>query len=195
MSRLAALALCLAAAASPLVALAHDSAHAGRLSTIGPAPGFALTAQDGRRVALADLRGKAVAVAFIYTSCGDVCPLLTEKMAQVQGELGQDFGRGVAFVSITVDPARDTPEALRQYAAGHGADVAGWSFLTGSEAAVRAVARGYGVVVAKGAGGAPDHTLLTTLVDKRGLMRVQYLGARFDPEEFRRDLLSLVSEP
>lgn len=187
------LGMALAAGATPAGAAAATKAPP--LPMIGPAPDFTLTAQDGRRVALADLRGKAVAVAFIYTSCSDVCPLLTEKMAQVQGELGQDFGRGVAFVSITVDPARDTPEALRQYAAGHGADVAGWSFLTGSEAAVRAVARGYGVVVAKGAGGAPDHTLLTTLVDKRGLMRVQYLGARFDPEEFRRDLLSLVSEP
>ena len=59
---------------------------------------------------------------FIYTSCPDVCPLLTEKMAQVQDELGPDFGPRVAFVSITVDPEHDTPEVLKDYAESHGAD-------------------------------------------------------------------------
>ena len=58
---------------------------------IGPAPPFALTSQDGKPVALAALRGKVVAVTFIYTGCPDICPLLTEKMAQVQDELGDEF--------------------------------------------------------------------------------------------------------
>jgi protein SCO1/2 len=47
---------------------------------------------------------------FIYTECPDICPLLTQKMAQVQDELGADFGKKIAFVSITLDPAHDTPE-------------------------------------------------------------------------------------
>ena len=59
---------------------------------IGPAPPFALTSQDGKPVTLAELRGKVVAVTFIYTGCPDICPLLTEKMAQVQDELGANFG-------------------------------------------------------------------------------------------------------
>ena len=57
------------------------------------------------------------------------------------------------------------------------------------------VAHRYGVAVARQAEGAIDHTLLTTLIDRQGTMRVQYLGYRFDEEEFRRDLLSLVDEP
>ena len=57
------------------------------------------------------------------------------------------------------------------------------------------MARRYGAAVAKPADGQVDHTLLTTLVDRDGAMRVQYLGYRFDPEEFRRDLLSLLDEP
>ena len=75
------------------------------------------------------------------------------------------------------------------------ADLAGWSFLTGEPAAVHEVAQRYGVAVAKQADGAIDHTLLTTLIDRQGIMRVQYLGYRFDEEEFRHDLESLVNEP
>ena len=190
MKRRAALGLCLATLASPALAAAEE-----RLPEIGPAPDFALTSQDGARVALHDLRGKVVAVTFVYTSCPDICPVLTELMAGVQDALGADFGTRIAFVSITVDPARDTPEVLKAYAQGVGANPAGWSFLTGEVAAVRAVARRYGVVVLDAPGGGIDHTLLTSLVDRRGVLRVQYLGSRFDPEEFRRDLLALANEP
>ena len=161
---------------------------------IGPAPTFALTSQDGKQVALADLRGKVVAVAFIYTGCPDVCPLLTDKMVRVQDELGADFGAKVAFVSISLDPEHDTPAVLKDYAQAWGAKPGGWLFLTGSVAAVRDVTRRYGVFFQKKEDGSVDHTQLTSLIDAKGEMRVQYLGARFDPEEFRHDLLSLVGE-
>jgi protein SCO1/2 len=187
------LSLWLAAAASP--ALAHEAGHEARLPTIGKAPDFALVDQDGASITLGDFRGKVLAVAFIYTWCPDVCPLLTDKMAEVQDALGEEFGKEIAFVSITVDPERDTPEVLKEYAEAYGAQPEGWSFLTGTPAAIGAVARGFGVAVARGAGGDPDHTLLTSLVDRQGMIRLQYLGYRFDPEEFRRDLLSLLAEP
>jgi protein SCO1/2 len=121
--------------------------------------------------------------------------MLTDKMARVQDELGKDFGTKVAFVSITIDPERDTTAVLKDYAAAFDANLGGWSFLTGDPATVLEVARRYGVAVAKAADGGVDHTLLTTLVDRQGAMRVQYIGYRFDPEEFRHDLLDLVTEP
>ncbi len=161
---------------------------------IGPAPPFALTAQDGRQVALADLRGKVVALAFIYTACPDICPLLTDKMARVQDELGAAFGAKVAFVSITLDPEHDTPAVLKDYAQAWGAKPGAWLFLTGSAAAVGDVTRRYGVFFRKNEDGSVDHTQLTSLIDAKGDIRVQYLGARFDPEEFRHDLMSLVAE-
>jgi protein SCO1/2 len=179
-------------------ALAHEAKHEQpeeRLPTIGAAPEFALTSQDGKEVRLEDLRGKVIAVSFMYTSCPDVCPMLNDKLARVQDELGEDFGLKVAFISITVDPERDTPAVLKEYAEALGANLAGWSFLTGEPAAVLEVAHRYGVAVAPAADGGVDHTLLTTLIDRHGTMRVQYLGYRFDPEEFRRDLLALVHEP
>jgi protein SCO1 len=192
--------LALALAAWPRAGLPHDiSQHselsaAQRLPVIGLAPDFALTSQDGERVMLADYGGKVVAVAFIFTTCPAVCPMLTASMAAVQEKLGADFGTRIAFVSITVDPERDTPEALKDYAEMFGADLNGWAFLTGDPATVADIGRRYGIFAAKSTGGSVDHTLLTSLVDKDGNLRVQYIGARFDLEELRRDLLSLMGE-
>ena len=164
------------------------------LPTIGRAPGFTLTTQNGARLALHDLRGKVVVVTFIYASCADTCPMLTAKMAALQQRLGADFGRRVMFASITVDPERDTPGALKHYADAHGADLRGWAFLTGAPAEIQEVAKRYGVYYKKSARGDVDHTFLTSLVDSRGMLRVQYLGVRFDPDEMLRDLQSLVRE-
>lgn len=186
--------LVLALLAWPGPGLAHKAGHDERLPVIGPAPGFTLTSQDGQPVSLGDFRGKVVAVTFVFASCTDTCPLLTDKMARVQDGLGPLFGKKIVFVSITVDPERDTPEVLKQYARNFGADPAGWFFLTGEPAAIRAVERGYGVFAAKTPEGDVDHTFLTSLIDSQGDLRVQYLGVRFDQVEFRSDLLGLVGE-
>jgi protein SCO1/2 len=171
--------------------------HAGEgqaLPRIGPAPAFTLITQEGTRLSLENLRGKIVALTFIYTSCADTCPLLTAKMAGLQARLGTDFGARVFFVSVTVDPERDTPEVLKRYAQAHGANPAGWAFLTGTPAQIRQVARHYGIYSKKLPRGDVDHTFLTSLIDHSGTLRVQYLGVRFDPEELLRDLQSLVRE-
>jgi protein SCO1/2 len=189
-----ALLMLLAAVATPTGAVGQKPGEHARLSEIGPAPDFALTTQDGARLALRDLRGKVVAITFIYASCADTCPLLTAKMATLQARLGPDFGSKVFFVSISLDPERDTPEVLRHYAQGHCADPAGWAFVTGTPAEIRAVARRYGIYYEKRPHGDVDHTFLTSLVDAQGILRVQYMGVRFDPEELFRDLQALVRE-
>lgn len=177
---------------------AHAWGHAakgqGRLPTVGAAPGFALTDQAGGRVALADLRGKVLAVTFIYTTCADSCPLLTAKMAVVQRKLGADFGARVRFVSITVEPEIDTPAVLKAYADKFGADARGWSFLTGTSEEIQEIVRGYGAFARRVTPGDVDHIFLTSLIDRKGVLRVQYLGYRFDPAEFLRDLRALLRE-
>lgn len=181
------------ALAALLGALA-GGAPAGTLPDLGPAAPFRLTTQDGAELALADLRGKVVLLAFIYASCQDVCLTETAKMVLVQNRLGEDFARRVHFLSVTVDPEQDSGEVLRQHARRFGARLEGWSFLTGTPAAVRQVARDYGVAYRKTGPGEVEHNTLASIIDGRGHLRVQYLGAEFDPEELRADLLGLVRE-
>ena len=194
----AALVLTLLVLATLMLLLPRDGPHyvsqEQQLPKIAPAPGFMLTSQDGAQISLADLRGKVVAVTFIFTLCTATCPVLTPMMSLVQGQLGPDFGNKIVFASITVDPERDTPEMLKLYAQMYGADVVGWSFLTGPPPVIQDLTRRYGVFASKHANGDIEHSFLTSIVDQRGILRVQYLGVRFDPEEFRRDLLSLLRE-
>jgi protein SCO1/2 len=78
----------------PALAVAHEAKHEQheeRLPTIGAPSDFALISQDGAEVTLAALRGKVVALAFIYASCPDVCPMLTDKLARVQDRAGVGF--------------------------------------------------------------------------------------------------------
>ena len=190
--------LTVVALAAVLIGLPGDSSRSGSeassLPRIAPAPPFKLISQDRAAMALADYRGKVLAVTFILTLCTSTCPVLTPMMVTVQDRLGHDFGSKISFVSITVDPERDTPEDLKMYAQAYGANLAGWTFLTGEPEAIRDVTRRYGVFAGKAETGNVDHTFLTSIIDRRGILRVQYLGVRFDPEEFRRDLLSLANE-
>jgi protein SCO1/2 len=170
------------------------SARPASLPTIGEAPTFSLTDQTARKLSLADLRGKVLAVSFVFTTCSDTCPVVTAKLAEIRRRLGADFGRRVHFASISVDPLTDTPERLRAYAAKFGADGPGWSFLTGKPADVDDVVRGFGAYARRVNQGAVDHLNLTSLVDRKGQLRVQYLGYRFEVGEMLTDLRTLLDE-
>lgn len=184
-------ALQLAASAAAWAQPAKDDK---RLPLIGPAPAFALDSARGPRVALADLRGKVMALTFVFTTCTDSCPILTAKMAEIGRSLGSDFGSKVAFVAISVDPLNDTPARLRDYATAHRADGPGWYFLTGAPRDIEAVVRRYGAYAKTTGSGSVDHLFLTSLIDRAGMLRVQYLGTRFDPREMQRDLELLLRE-
>jgi protein SCO1/2 len=173
---------------------AHQPKADARLSKIGPAPDIELTDQNGKPFSLAKQRGKVTVVTFIYASCADTCPLLTAKMVGMRTKLGKDFGSRVEFVSVTVDPERDSAEVLHRYAEAQSANVAGWFFLTGSPAQIGDVTRRYGIFVKKQERGDVDHTFLTSIIDQTGTLRVQYLGMRFDPNEFVRDVRSVLHE-
>jgi protein SCO1/2 len=138
------------------LAFAASLSMAETLPKIGRAPEFTLTNQDGKRLALKELRGKVLAITFIFASCTDTCPLLMAKMASIQDRLGPAFGPQAFFLSITVDPERDTPAVLKRYAEGHKANTAAWAFLTGSPVEIQDVARHYGIYYKKRARGDVD---------------------------------------
>jgi protein SCO1/2 len=105
-----------------------------------PLPEFELTDQQGRPVRLADLRGKVLAIDFIYTRCPlpDVCPRLAANFAALQRRFHDRIGTDLVLLSVTVDPEYDTPAVLADYAKRWGADARGWHFLTGDVGAIAA---------------------------------------------------------
>jgi len=115
-------------------------------ATFAPIPNPELVSQDGRRLRFYDdlVRGKTVLIQFFFTTCEGSCPGTTAKLAHVREELGERFGRDVSFLSITLDPERDTPPVLADYAALYGAGE-GWLFLTGSPADIESLRRRLGV--------------------------------------------------
>ena len=147
-----------------------------------PAPDFSLVDQDGRRVALTDLRGQTLLLDFVYTHCPGPCPILTGTHVAVQRALPAELAGRVRFVSISLDPARDTPEVLRSYASARGADLARWSFLTGEVGVVEDVLRRYGVGATPGKNGEIDHLVITYLIDRDGRIARRFAGLEHRPE-------------
>ncbi len=182
----------LAAAAWWTPSFAHEAATSERLPVIGPAPDFTLTDQDGKHFSLQQLRGRVAVVSFIFTSCSDTCPLLTAKLVGIQRKLAPE--EPVFFVEITVDPLHDSPAVLKKYAQAYSAPPERFAFLTGDFDEIKQVVHSYGVYFNERAPQDVDHTFLTSIVDGSGVLRVQYLGWRFDPEEFLGDLRSVTHE-
>lgn len=128
--------LLLAGLATALLAttpLVHADGAAGTRDPRAYFTDAPLTNQDGQKIRFyADaLRGRTVVLNVGYTSCNEACPLITRQLLQVRSELGPAFGKQVFFVTLTSDPDNDTPQALKKFAQKQGADVAGWTFLTG----------------------------------------------------------------
>jgi protein SCO1/2 len=148
-------------------------------------PQFVLYDQDGRIVDSARFRGTQVMLNFIYSRCpiANMCPLSTAKMAETQ-KLARAAGVSrIQFVSITLDPAYDTPGVLRQYADDRGIDTSNFSFLTGPESAIRDLLTQFGVI-AQFRGDILDHTLATLLIDEKGRIAWRADGSQWMPKDF-----------
>ena len=92
-----------------------------------------LVTQDARNVRFYSdtLANRTVVINVIYTHCKDACPLITQTLKEVRDRLGDRFGKDVHFITLTSDPARDSPAEMRKFAREQGVDVPGWLFLTG----------------------------------------------------------------
>lgn len=133
-SRRRSVALLLSLITAALVHLAGmQAAHADKSRWgEGYLPNVELLTADGRAVRFYDdlVKGRVVVFSFIYTSCRDICPLVTARLAEVYEQLGPAAGKDIRFVSISIDPDNDTPARLQQHAAAFRSDPA-WVFVTG----------------------------------------------------------------
>jgi protein SCO1/2 len=157
-----------------------------------PAPAFELIRVPGETVSLTGLGGKTVLLDFIFTRCAGPCPTLTSSKVAVQRGLSPGARERSHFVSISIDPARDTPEDLRAYGQARGADLATWSFLTGEQARVQEVLAAYGVATANAGGDDLEHVLATFLIDPRGRIVKRYIGLDHDPQTIIADIEAVV---
>ncbi len=137
--------------------------------------------QDGTRVRLADLAGQAMVVSMMYTSCTSVCPRVTEDMKSMERQLAAR-AKSTKFVLFALDPGRDTPQALRQFAADHQLDVARWRLFATSEDGVRDLAAVLDVKYAPAASGDISHSALIVVVDQHGVVRHRQVGVGQDPK-------------
>jgi protein SCO1/2 len=128
-------------------------------------PNVPLVTQDGKTVHFYDdlIKGRSVAINFIFTDCTEVCPLETANLVQVYKELGSRAGKDVVFYSISIDPKRDTPEVLKAYAAKFGAT---WLFLTGKEEDIRLLGKKLGVLRDRDAKAGSHHAAQLMLGDE-----------------------------
>lgn len=149
-----------------------------------PAPDFDLLDSGGRTVRLADFRGKVVVLNFIYAGCPDICPLHSERIAQIQKMVDATPMRDIVeFITVTTDPERDTPDVMKAYGTAHGLDPANWLFLTSGAdrpTATREIAHAYGLEFTAIEGGMQMHGVVTHLIDKSGHLRARYHGLKFN---------------
>lgn len=162
-----------------------------------PAPDFTLVNQFGEETSLKDFQGKVVALSFIYASCTTICPIITSKFMATADDLGEQVGKDVAFVVITVDPERDTVHRIREYSAEKGM-LDKWHYLTGDPDKVMKVWGDYNVYVNKSQADLSgdytvDHTGIVYVIDKKGNLRLMY-SLRFDPRDLAADMRKLGKE-
>lgn len=156
-----------------------------RLPILAELPEFTLIERSGHPLSLKDLRGKVWVADFIFTYCGGPCPIMTHRMRQLQDILLRDRMEKVMCVSISVDPQRDTPAVLRDYAAKHSASPTRWQFLTGDEKAIRSLALdGFKLAVEEGTSGeGPLHSSRFVLIDRAGRIRGYYRALSAEEED------------
>lgn len=179
--------------AAPVDAGLQNTPAVPVLVAVGTAmPDFALTDQAGQRVALSALRGKVVAVTFIYTRCPlpDYCPRMVENFRAVRQRFAGRMDRDLVFLTISFDPKFDTPETLARYAASQRAGGPGWHFLTGDPANVERVCNAFGIQY-WAEEGLITHSLQTAIIDREGRLAASVEGKDFTPQQLG-DLVSAV---
>jgi protein SCO1/2 len=168
----------------------------GRLPAIQPAGDFALVDQDGKPLAMKDLKGQVLLVGFVFTTCTGSCPATTQRMVLVQEGLQKKdlFKKGVRLISISLDPARDRPEVLRDYMKLNNIDSKSWSFLTGPFDDVKKAHAAWGMWAKPAANGQLDHPSRIFLVDRKGQVREIYNLDFMRPRWVVEDVEYLVGE-
>lgn len=144
-----------------------------------------LTDQTGAAVRLDDFRGHPVLITMFYGECPHACPMLISDLKAIVRDLDPETRAATRVLLVTFDPARDTPEALRQLAAKHRVDLERWRFASASDADVRTLAAALDIKYRRLPDGGYNHSSLITLLDARGVIVAKVDGLQQPSEALR----------
>lgn len=161
-----------------------------------PIPDFELIDQSGTPLRLSSLKGKVVAVTFIYTRCPlpDYCPRMMTNLRAVQERFAERMHRDLALLVVSFDPKYDTPELLREYAASYRATGSGWHFLTGDPRRIETVCNAFGIQYWPEEG-LITHTLQTAVIDREGRLAATVEGKGFNGNQLADLVGSVLEQP
>jgi protein SCO1 len=181
---------------SALIVLSLSITQGSPLADIGPAPPVELIDSESRPFSLGSVRGKVVLVSFVYTTCNGSCPMTTSALDRIRRRLQDEglWGRSVEFVSITLDPEHDTPEALSRYARVYRADPKFWHFVTGPRDRVAKVIASWDMWARVAPSGAIDHPSRIFLLDQAGHRREIYNLEFLAADTVTADVRGLLAE-
>ena len=147
-------------------------------------PDFDLVDQNGGALSLASLKGKVVAVTFIYTRCPlpDYCPRMVENFRAIRSRFAPRMDRDLVLLTISFDPKYDTPQMMAAYAASNRAGGPGWFFLTGDAAKIERVCNAFGIQY-WAEEGLITHSLQTAVIDRDGRLAATVEGKDFTPQQ------------
>lgn len=145
----------------------------GELFDVMKVPEFELVNENNQLISDEDLQGKVYVVEFFFTNCPTICPVMNQNLKEVEKRVNHpDFG----VISITIDPKRDTPEALKEHKKRLEIDNPNWHFLTGERDYIYQLSKEFNIYVGKDENTADglDHSGKIALIDKEGKIRCRY---------------------
>lgn len=144
-----------------------------KLYTVMKVPEFSMTDQNNQTITNRDMLGKVYVVEFFFTSCPTICPIMSNNLRNVEDEINNP---NLGFISVTIDPKRDTPERLLDYAKRIGVKSVNWHYLTSDRETIQNLADQFNIYVGKDETTAEglNHSGKLALVDKQGNIRSRY---------------------
>jgi protein SCO1 len=158
-----------------------------------PVPDAPFVDQDGKKRHFGEFKGSRVALTFIYTKCPlpTFCPLMDRHFAAIQKTMKADAAlSGAHLVTVSFDPATDTPAVLKRHAKTLDADLTRWTFLTGDRDEIDRFGARFGVSVSRALNDARDitHNLRTAIINADGTLAKVYIGNEWTPDQVIADL-------
>ncbi len=171
----------------PTPSPAASSVKSERVHEGDPMPEFQLIDEEGKPISLESFRGHPLVLTFIFTRCPlpNFCPRMSQNFAELQKAIKASSSEPLSstrLLSISFDPAYDTPEVLRVYAQGEKADPDIWKFATGTPTEISRLTKAFSVLV-QPEGGSISHGLATALIGKEGKIEKLWRGNGWTPTE------------